>query len=207
MTPAIVYGKANEKREKAAFAQDMGTEHFGKWTWDTDNHFGIRNLVYYVGYAMVEQYYKTAGDKAAAIKFLVEMDYNDSTSANQFVNELGYFDRPVEEYLAKFEANRPQVTQVTQFKNNAVNIDPDLKEITFHFSKPLNIYLKNTNLGPLGKDFVPRIEEATTAEDGLSVTYQVSLEAGRKYQFTLGNGYRTDNGYGLIPYTLTFTTH
>ncbi|WP_020567955.1 Ig-like domain-containing protein [Neolewinella persica] len=206
-TPAIAYGKANEAKVKAAFARDMGAEYFDKWTWDADNQFGIRDLVYYIGFDMVEQYYKAAQDKQAAIKNLVEMDYNNPATVNQFVDQLGYFDRPVNEYLTQYEARRPSVTHLSQFENNATNVDPNLKEITFHFSKPLNTYFKNTDFGPLGEDYVPKIEGATTAEDGLSITYQVNLDPGKKYQFTLGSGYRMENGIRLVPYTLTFVTH
>lgn len=205
-TPAIAYGKAHEENVKTAFAGDMGTVHYGKWSWDADNQFGVRDLIYFIGYAMAEQYYLAAQDKPAAIKRLIEMDYGDSTSVNRFVDELGYFDRPVGEYLAEFEAKRPRVSHVVQFENNATEVSSDLQEITFRFTSPLNTYYKNTNLGPMGKDFVPEIAGINTADDGLSVTYQVNLEAGKKYQFALGSGYRTDDGVGLIPYTLTFTT-
>jgi hypothetical protein len=206
-TPAIAYGKANDAKVKAAFAQEMGAEHYNNWLQnDANNQFGIRDLGYYVGYTMAEQYYRAAADKQAAFKHLIEMNYDDATTVNQFVDKLGYFDRKVSEYLAEYEANRPRVTQIAQFENNATNVDSSIKEITLHFSKPLSTDYINNNLGPLGKDYVPKIEGVNIAEDGLSVTYQVDLTSGKEFQLTLGNGYRTEEGMRLVPYTMTFKT-
>jgi hypothetical protein len=64
----------------------------------------------------------------------------------------------------------------------------------------------NNELGPLGENYVPKIDGASIAEDGLSATYQVRLEPGRQYQFILGRGFRTDTDMRLVPYTLSFTT-
>jgi hypothetical protein len=206
-TPAIAYGKENDEKVKAAFAQDMGNQNYYNWLQnDTNNQFGMRDLGYYIGYALVEQYYNAAEDKQAAVKELIEMNYNDEATVNQFVDKLGYFERPVSEYLADHEANRPRVTHISQFENNALNVNPDLTEITLHFSKPLNNNYMNNELGPLGEDYVPRISGASISEDGLSATYEVSLVPGKKYQFTLGSGFRTNTNRRLIPYTMTFTT-
>lgn len=206
-TPAIAFGEANAAKVKAAFTREMGAEYYGNWLQnDANNQFGIRDLGYYIGYDMVRQYYTAAADKPAAIKYLIELDYQDSAAVNQFVDQLHYFDRPVAEYLREYAARRPRVTHVAQFENEATGVDPGLREITFNFSLPLDTYFRNTDYGPLGEAYCPKIDGATTAEDGLSATYQVSLEPGRKYQFTLGSGYRTEDGVRLVPYTLTFET-
>ncbi|MFK8163224.1 MAG: hypothetical protein AB8H12_12235 [Lewinella sp.] len=206
-TPAIAYGKANDEKVKAVFAEEMGAEYHYSWLQnDTSNPFGTRDLGYYIGYALAEKYYDAAQDKSAAIKHLIELNYDDPTAINQFVDKLAYFDRPVGEYLEAYEARRPRVTHIAQFENNANNVDANLKQITLHFSESLNTDYTNNNLGPLGIDYVLRVQAANIAEDGLSVTYQVSLEAGRKYQLTLGSGYRTEDDRRLIPYTLTFST-
>lgn len=206
-TPAVAFGKANDARVRAAFANEIGAEFYSNWLQnDTDNQFGVRDLGYYAGYALVEKYYDAAEDKAAAIKYLIEFDYTDSAAVNQFVDQLHYFDRPVAAYLSEYQAKHPTVTHVTQLENNATGVDPAITELTFHFSAPLNTYFRNTNYGPLGEAYLPKMNGAATAEDGLSATYQVGLEPGRKYQFTLGNGYRTEEGMRLVPYTLTFET-
>lgn len=206
-TPAIAYGKENDQKVKAAFAQEIGTDRYYNWLQnDANNQFGIRDLGYYIGYTLAEQFYNAAEDKQAAVKELIEMNYNDAAAVNQFVDKLGYFERPVSEYLAEYEANQPRVTHISQFENNAINVNPNLTEITLHFSIPLNKNYMNNELGPLGKDYVPTIDGASIAEDGLSATYQVRLAPGKKYQFTLGRGFRTNTDMRLIPYTLTFTT-
>jgi len=71
---------------------------------------------------------------------------------------------------------------------------------------PVNTYFKNNGLGPLGKDYVPKIMDVNTAENGMSVTYEVELEPGRTYQIIIGQGYRMEDHVPNVPYLVEFGT-
>ncbi|MEM9929643.1 MAG: hypothetical protein AAF840_07485, partial [Bacteroidota bacterium] len=155
---------------------------------------------------MVKQYYEAAEDKTAVLKELIEFDYQDSTAVNHFVDQLGFFDRPVAAYLAEFEARRPRITHTTGVANGAEQVSSGKKTITFHFSRPMHPYFRSTDYGPLGEEVLPKIEEIAMATDSNAVTYTVMTEPARQYQFTLGSSYRTADGVRLIPYTIDFKT-
>ena len=54
-TPAIAYGESNPKvREK--FEKEMFFQKTQDWLWsNSPNEFGVRDLGYYVGYAIAKQ--------------------------------------------------------------------------------------------------------------------------------------------------------
>lgn len=56
--PAIDYGKANPK-VRETFEKEMFYEQTFEWLWsNSPNDFGIRDLGYYIGYSIAENYYK-----------------------------------------------------------------------------------------------------------------------------------------------------
>jgi hypothetical protein len=206
-TPAIIYGKENDEAIKAAFAKEMNSPFSSDWLYNnTDNQFNTRDLGYHIGLSIAKKYYEAAGDKKAAIKTLIELDYADRPTLEAFVDETGYFDRPVAEYNAEFEARRPTVIAIQEFESGAINVSPKLTEITLEFSEPLNLNYRSHGLGPLGKDNVLRIQDVAVAEDGKAITLKVELEPKKQYQIILEEGYRTDDGMPLVPYLLEFTT-
>ena len=87
----VAYGPANDAAIKAAFRRDMAGEDFSGWLYNnTDNAFGVRDLGYYVGYAVTRGYYDRAPDKAAALKTMIELDYSDPAAVQAFVDASGY---------------------------------------------------------------------------------------------------------------------
>ncbi len=88
----VAYGPANDAAIKAAFQRDMMGSDYSGWLYNnTDNPFGVRDLGYYVGYAIVSRYHANADDKAAAIKAMIELDYGDTDAVLRFVDASGYF--------------------------------------------------------------------------------------------------------------------
>ena len=89
----VTYGPANDAAIKAAFRQDMMANDYSGWLYNgTDNPFGVRDLGYYVGYAICAGYYERASDKAAAIKAMIELDFSDQQAVQSFVDASGYLD-------------------------------------------------------------------------------------------------------------------
>lgn len=87
----VSYGPANDPAIKAAFRRDMAGEDFSGWLYNSaDNAFGVRDLGYYVGYAITRGYYDRASDKAAALKTMIELNYSDPAAVQAFVEASGY---------------------------------------------------------------------------------------------------------------------
>lgn len=90
--PYVEYGPANETAIKAAFVQQMEGENTDDWLYnDTDNAFKVRDLGYYVGYAICDAYYRKAADKKAAIAQMIELDFTDRQAVEAFVERSAYF--------------------------------------------------------------------------------------------------------------------
>ena len=90
--PYITYGPANDTRIKAAFVRDMHKNDYGDWLYNgTDNVFGVRDLGYYVGYAICARYYARSGDKTRALREMIELDFADPLAVEAFANRSGYF--------------------------------------------------------------------------------------------------------------------
>lgn len=90
--PYVTYGPANDAAIKAAFRQDMMANDYTGWLYNsTNNPFGVRDLGYYVGYAIVSRYHARATDKPAAIKAMIELDFRDQAAVQRFVDASGYF--------------------------------------------------------------------------------------------------------------------
>lgn len=67
--PAIAYDRQNVDQVKAVFVKQMFNIDYGFWLYNNvENVFKVRDLGYYVGYAIAESYYAKAKDKLQAIK-------------------------------------------------------------------------------------------------------------------------------------------
>lgn len=205
--PAIAYGKQNDGLVKEKFAEEMFSPWFYNWIWnDQDNEFNTRDLGYYVGYAIVEEYYRNAADKQKALAEIIELDYTDPEAVELFVENTGYFSEPIAYYKERFEKERPTVTGVEGIEQNARNVDPDRSTFTVLFSAPMDKRFRSTDFGELGKDHFPNINSIEFSEDGKSATYTIELKPDTEYEMVIESGYRTARAIPLKPYTLRFTT-
>ncbi|WP_462267897.1 DUF2268 domain-containing putative Zn-dependent protease [Mucilaginibacter sp.] len=178
---AIVYGNNHAERVKEVFAQQMFNRSNGFWLYsNAQNEFGVRDLGYYVGYAICKNYYNRAKNKKQAIKDMITLDYNDAAALQNFTDQSGYFTVPVANLKDKYEARRPAVTGIAPFANNSTSADADLKQLTINFSVPMNTRYRNFELGPLGKDHLLKIKSpAIFSADGKSLTLEVELQPGQ----------------------------
>jgi len=98
-TPAIKYGKANDAKVRKVFTRSMFSKNYGFWLWsNVENEFKMRDLGYYIGYAIADKYYKKSDNKKEAIKTLIELDYQNSEAVEKFINEVEYFSDAVVQY-------------------------------------------------------------------------------------------------------------
>ncbi|MBQ1541484.1 MAG: hypothetical protein IIZ63_05740 [Caulobacteraceae bacterium] len=90
--PYVAYGPAHADAIRTAFARDMMASDYGAWLYsNADNPFGVRDLGYYVGYAICEGYYRRAKDKREAVRAMIELDFSDQDAVRRFVDASGYF--------------------------------------------------------------------------------------------------------------------
>jgi hypothetical protein len=85
----------------------MFSANIGFWLYNNrKSEFGVRDLGYYIGYAICQRYYVNPNDKKQAIKTMIELNYNDEKALNNFVDQSGYFEQPVTTIGAHYENER-----------------------------------------------------------------------------------------------------
>ena len=205
-TPAIEYGK-NNPAVKEKFEREMFYERTFEWMWsNAPNEFEIRDLGYYIGYEIAEKHYQNSRNKQEAIKELIELNYSKPTLIDSFIDQTGYFSKPIDILRKEDRALRPKVSRIKQFRNGSQNVDPDTKEITIVFSEKLNGYNTSVDYAESGEDAFPKVNNRFWSKDSTSWTLQVELEPQKNYQFWITNNFRTKEGVPLLPYLIEFKT-
>ncbi len=210
MAPALTVGKNNEGRVREILTRQLFNSFTDFWFYsNADNEFNVRDLGYYAGYAICEKYYNQAADKLLAIKEMIELDYNNETDLLKFVDQSGYFTKPVNKIKKQFEKTQPRVTAIKEFKNGATNVSAGITQITFTFSEPMDDRYRSFELGPLGENNLLRLTKflGFTA-DKKSVSFEIALKPNQQYQIIIGSGFRSGTTYpvSLQPYLVNFTT-
>ena len=96
--PSIVFGLANSERVITRFANEIGSEDFSQWIWnDAQNEFGVRDLGYFVGFAIAKAYVEQGVDPDP-ITTLFELDYTDLDAVDRVVDSSGLFPQQVALY-------------------------------------------------------------------------------------------------------------
>jgi hypothetical protein len=206
-TPAIAYGRANVASVRQAFAKQMFNTGNSFWLYsNAENQFGVRDLGYYVGYAIAELYHAKATDKAKAIKEMIELDYNNMGALYAYVEQSGYFDQKVKSLEDNYEKNRPAVTGAFPVKSGA-SADASNYKVTVSFSKPMDTRFRSFELAPLGQDYSMRVKNFIGfAADGKSMEFEVELKPGRHYQLVVGEGFRDLEGVRIRPFIIDYQT-
>lgn len=207
---AIAFGKENAAEVREKFEQEMFyPNNQPKWFWSNyPNEFGVRDLGYYVGYQMCENYYQQATDKKEAIRTMIKLDFTNQPEIEAFVRQSHYFSAPLDTLYQRFEGSRPYVTGIRQFENNSQQVDPNTTEITVEFSIPLNGHNTGVDFGELGEEYFPKndVSNRFWSDDNTSWTITVALEPNKRYQFLISNNFRTSDDIPLRPYLIDFRT-
>ncbi len=205
--PCVTYGKKNEDKVRQRMAMEVGSPHWNDWLYnDYSNGFGVRDMGYYVGYAICEAYLAKATDKKQAIKELIELNYGDRDAVEALVNKSDYFSQPIADLRVGYEAERPKVIKISGIENGDQEVDPFIKKITLEFSKPLVSRFRNQRIGPLGMDYLLPLTGIKLSKDGRTLTYGIKLEPSRRYQLSVTDQFRDANGRVLVPYLIDFRT-
>ncbi|MEM9665355.1 MAG: hypothetical protein AAF970_10495 [Bacteroidota bacterium] len=202
-SPAIAFGEANEDRVRDAFARDMFGTITNAWMWSSaPNEFGVRDLGYYVGYAMAKRYYEQAADTTQALAALIELDYQDPDAVDALVDATGYFDRPA----GAMRAEAPRVLGVQGLENGG-RLAPGLRTLVIEFSQPMDPRFRNFEYGPLGADHVLPIQQVIgLSDDARRLTIEVNLAPDQRHQMLIASGFRSPDGVRLVPHLIDVTT-
>lgn len=206
--PQIAFGKANNAKIRAAFEKEMFSSSVANWLYNSpNNEFKMRDLGYYVGYAICEQFYNLAKDKKAAIKEMIELDYNKEEDLIAFVEKSKYFEKPLLVYKEAFEKSRPEVIGIKEFENNSQNVNTNIKTVTLYFSQPMNTNFRGFDYGPTGEKNVLMVQRVLGfSGDKKSFSYEVKLEPNRHYQSVVTERFRNENGIPLKAFLINFKT-
>lgn len=207
-TPAIAFGEANMERVRDRFSTEMFSPRWNDWLYnDFSNEFGVRDLGYYVGYAIAECYYEKAIDKTQAIAQLIELDYQDVEAVEALVEASGYLAESIDTLRVAYEQNVPTVVGISEFDNGDQNVSPSIGRMTITFSSPMNTRFRGFDYGPLGEEHVLRITRFVgVSSDRRSVTVEIELQPSHNHQLLLTSQFRDDEGRALEPYLIDLTT-
>lgn len=204
-SPAIAYGKSNPQ-VKLAFENEMFFERTSDWLWSSSqNKFNVRDLGYYIGYSIAENYYQQAIDKTAAIKALIELDYSDSAAVEAIIDSTKFFTKPIEHLRELDIKRRPLINKISEFTNFSQSVSPSTKTITVNFSDVLNGHNNSIDYGDKGKKALPEILSKQWANDKKSWTMHVNLKPNTHYQLMLSN-FRDNQDVPIQPYLIEFKT-
>lgn len=109
--------------------------------------------------------------------------------------------------ISQFDAQRPKVEAISEFKNNDSNVDSKIKTITINFDRPLAGKGYSVNYGRKGKSAFPKLDNISYSNDNKSVVMEVQLSSDIEYQFVLtGKNFKTEQGVPLKTYEVNFKT-
>ncbi len=204
----ISFGKANNFKVRDAFEKEMFSPYIYNWLMnDFNNEFQQRDLGYYIGYAIANNYFLAAPNKSIAIKEMIELDYTDEYALEQFIDKTSYFSRPLSELKEKFEKSRPTATILAPFENGDQNVDPNTKIITLKFSSRMDKNSRGFELGPLGADNVLSVKKVIGYnEDGTQFSFEVEMKPNKHYQVEASSSFMDANQLPLHPLLIDIRT-
>jgi hypothetical protein len=209
-TPAIEFGRANIEKVRHQFELDIfRSGRTYDWLWSArPNRFGIRDLGYYIGYAICDRHYERAKDKMAAIKEMIELDYSDNRQLERFVDKTNYLSASISKLRNKLDRIRPVATGITPFSNGSKQVKPSTTQLTIHFSEKMDKNARGFELGPLGESHAARIKRVVGfSDDGKSITIELmDLQPNQKYQLVVSDRFQSEAGIPLKPYLIEFIT-
>ena len=111
------------------------------------------------------------------------------------------------ETIVQYDARRPRVESIVEFKNGDVNVDGKIKTVTINFDRQLSGQGYSVFLGAKGKQAFPDLKKISYTNDNKSVVIEVQLLSNKEYQFVLtGDNFKTPEGIPLKRYEVNFKT-
>ncbi|MET0752086.1 MAG: DUF4932 domain-containing protein, partial [Pyrinomonadaceae bacterium] len=115
----------------------------------------------------------------------------------------------VDDKLTKFEAAKPKIAAIEEFKNEALDVDPNTRQITFIFERPMRKRKGiSMDYGKDGEAGFPELGKVIGySDDGLKFTLEVKLKPNQEYEFVVyGSSFASKDGYPAQDYVVKFKT-
>ncbi|MDQ3843670.1 MAG: DUF2268 domain-containing protein, partial [Bacteroidota bacterium] len=87
----ILYGKQHETELKEQFKSDMFTPAYSNWLYNGSNAKTMADLGYFMGYAICKAYYNNSPSRKRAIKEIIELNYSDTATVENFLKTSKYY--------------------------------------------------------------------------------------------------------------------
>ena len=208
-TPAIEFGKANQKIVVDKFVTDLFvmTNNYN-WLWgENRNELKVRDLGYYIGYEICERYYNLSKNKTKAIKELIELDYTDEREVERIVNSTKLLPKTLDELYKEYENQRPKVVSIVPFENGNQKVKAGIIQISINFSEEMDTSQRGFDYGPLGENYIYKFKQLVGwSNNNKTITIEVGIEPNKQYQALITNRFRSKNGFALKPYLIDFKT-
>lgn len=92
-TQYLSYGRSHKEEIKELFKKEMFSKKFSNWLYNGSKKGESADLGYYVGYEICKSYYENTKNKSQAIKDIIELDYNDNQTVEDFLEKSKFFDK------------------------------------------------------------------------------------------------------------------
>ena len=104
------------------------------------NNKKIRDLGYYMGYAICKSYYEHSSNKSKAINHIIEMDVSTDEKARHFLLKSSYVPQEDLEYVEQYQAGiLSQISSLLSFRQMGFSIENDQIVFSFEPSKEREI--------------------------------------------------------------------
>lgn len=205
----ITYGNQHKQDLKEAFKREMFSKAFRNWLYNGNNAKTVADLGYFIGYDICKSYYRNQVNKKQAIKNIIQLNYSDTISVENFLKQSKFYSEPInkKQIIQAYRAKQPKFIRIEEFKKNDTSVDASLKQITFVFSQQMSSNI-SISLGGKGKEFFPITGVAGFSDDRTKCYVNVALKPDHEYEFVITNrGFSSADGYTLFDnYSIKFKT-
>jgi hypothetical protein len=197
----ISYGNLHLDNLKKKFKEQMflnlGFE--GNWLYNGLQKGDSADLGYYMGYEICKSYYNNSNYKTKAIKDIIELNYSDDKTVEEFLTKSKFYKKINKKELLKlYEKKLPYILKIEPFQNGAKNVNPDLKEIRITFSKEMIPGNFSINYSKRGVNFWPIKGIKGFENNDKTIVLSVDLKPNKEYEFMItNNSFKSKDGYPL----------
>jgi len=198
----ISYGNLHLDNLKKKFKEQMFL-NFGfedNWLYNGLQEGDSADLGYYIGYEICKSYYNNSKDKTKAIKDIIELNYSNDKSVEEFLRKSKFYKEKIDKkkLLKLYDKKCPYITKIEPFQNGAKNVNPDLKEIRITFSKEMIPGNYSIDYSKRGVDFWPIKGIQGFEYNDKTIVLSVDLKPNKEYEFIITNNhFKSKDGYPL----------
>lgn len=193
----ISYGTAHDVEVKDQFKKEMFTSNLANWFYNGKQKGEGADLGYYVGYVISKMYYQNAKDKKQAIKDIIELNYSDNKSVEDFLDKSKFFKEKIDKLVKEYQSKLPYVVKIEP-ANGSEDVNADTKELRITFSQEMVPGKYSFNLSDKGKEYNPMTKIAGMENNNKTLLVLVDLKPNKEYEFVLTNkGFISKEGHPL----------